>query len=498
MQLNNTAMTAIWATNYSYNEWYNSNANPPVAPTQYVDSYGDDIIHDFYDGTWQSGGTNNYIIDNSRNSEIFREYNTAVGARNIVGLRPYDYSGTIMTRYEQGELSYIQLHFAIIVDDDTQQAIVVRHTRRYGGNYTPVEQLAIYTATGLRSTFYLDFRNADPLPTYTSNGGGATHIAKVTGQLKDLSSYTSDILMVSGGGGGGLLVGETTYTGKEAGGISGSGDNSADQSTGNAFGLGESGTNLSGGGSGLYGGYKGTSSKSGGAGSGYIGNSLVSNKKMVGYNVPTSSATGTKTESVEVFDSNYAANKPKAGNGHARIKLVAEPMPTKNLEYFRKNAGRFDNYVSFNMQDVIKSNDAKPYLLGDKDIVGYPGGGSWSYSYDSTSDTYTISTGSQVDYNFAVNRIQNPYRVIIECDVEPSSGRQAWISLVATYVNNDGNAVEVASSEGDNFLWISESIHMRLVFYNDVLPYIDYIRPATGNGPWSNLRISNFKITLFQ
>lgn len=160
---------------------------------------------------------------------------------------------------------------------------------------------------------------------YESNGGGATHIAKVTGQLKDLSSNLSDILMVSGGGGGGLIVGEISYTGKEAGGISGSGDNSADQSTGNAFGLGESGTNLSGGGSGLYGGYKGTSAKSGGAGSGYIGNSLLSNKKMVGYNVPTSSSADTKTESVEVFDSNYVANKPKVGNGHARIKFLREP-----------------------------------------------------------------------------------------------------------------------------------------------------------------------------
>lgn len=63
---------------------------------------------------------------------------------------------------------------------------------------------------------------------------------------------------------------------------------------------------------------------SGGAGSGYIGNALVSNKKMVGYNVPTSSATGTKTESVEVFDSNYVANKPKAGNGHVRIKFLRD------------------------------------------------------------------------------------------------------------------------------------------------------------------------------
>lgn len=158
----------------------------------------------------------------------------------------------------------------------------------------------------------------------TSNGGGATHIAKVTGQLKDLSSNLSDILMVSGGGGGGLLVGDTDYSGKEAGGISGSGDNSADQTTGNAFGLGESGTNISGGGSGLYGGYKGTSAKSGGAGSGYIGNSLLSNKKMVGYNVPTSSAEGTKTESVNDVSASAVSGKPKSGNGFARIKFLRD------------------------------------------------------------------------------------------------------------------------------------------------------------------------------
>ena len=91
---------------------------------------------------------------------------------------------------------------------------------------------------------------------YTSNGGGATHIAKVTGQLKDLSSNLSDILMVSGGGGGGYLVGEDAYAGDDAGGIMGSGSLSADQTTGYAFGQGESGTNKSGGGAGLYGGYK--------------------------------------------------------------------------------------------------------------------------------------------------------------------------------------------------------------------------------------------------
>lgn len=98
------------------------------------------------------------------------------------------------------------------------------------------------------------------MATTTSNGGGATHIAKVTGQLKNLSSNLSDILLVSGGGGGGLLVGDTAYAGKDAGGISGSGNNSANQTTGYAFGQGESGDGVSGGGSGLYGGYKGGTS----------------------------------------------------------------------------------------------------------------------------------------------------------------------------------------------------------------------------------------------
>ena len=65
-------------------------------------------------------------------------------------------------------------------------------------------------------------------------------------------------------------------------------------------------------------------SLSGGAGSGYIGNSLLSNKKMVGYNVPTSSAESTKTESVNVASNIPTANVPKIGNGFVRIKFLRE------------------------------------------------------------------------------------------------------------------------------------------------------------------------------
>ena len=65
-------------------------------------------------------------------------------------------------------------------------------------------------------------------------------------------------------------------------------------------------------------------SPSGGAGSGYIGNSLLSNKKMVGYNVHTSSEESTKTESVNEASESPVSGKPKIGNGFARIKLIEE------------------------------------------------------------------------------------------------------------------------------------------------------------------------------
>lgn len=110
------------------------------------------------------------------------------------------------------------------------------------------------------SKVYVNNIDVTPVSAITSNGGGATHIAKRSGLLSSIgASNLSDILMVSGGGGGGLIIGENTYAGKDAGGISGSGNNSANQTTGYAFGQGESADGVSGGGGGLYGGYKGGS-----------------------------------------------------------------------------------------------------------------------------------------------------------------------------------------------------------------------------------------------
>lgn len=148
--------------------------------------------------------------------------------------------------------------YLIFIDDENQKACIVwrlHYKYRWGqpgalyDNDSKVRSKSEYD-----SAIYTEIKS---VMVTTSNGGGASHIAKVTGQLSTLSSNLSDILIVSGGGGGGMIIGTTEYDGKEAGGISGSGDNSADQSTGYAFGQGQSSTTASGGGSGLYGGYKG-------------------------------------------------------------------------------------------------------------------------------------------------------------------------------------------------------------------------------------------------
>ncbi len=117
-------------------------------------------------------------------------------------------------------------------------------------------------------------------------GGGATHIATVTGLLSTLSSQISQILIVAGGGGGGGYydtTGHSPHSGGNGGGTTGdAGYSEADdggaggtQISGFAFGLGQDGKNSgygSGGGGGYYGGYSGyTYGSAAGGGSGYIG-----------------------------------------------------------------------------------------------------------------------------------------------------------------------------------------------------------------------------------
>ena len=87
--------------------------------------------------------------------------------------------------------------------------------------------------------------------------------------------------------------------------------------------LGTSNGNVSGGGGGLFGGGSNTNySGAGGGGSGYIGNSQLTNKKMVMYTTDNSyknDSNSIKTEITQNVSSTPIANYAKSGNGYARI-----------------------------------------------------------------------------------------------------------------------------------------------------------------------------------
>ncbi len=115
---------------------------------------------------------------------------------------------------------------------------------------------------------------------YTGSGGGATHMATVSGLLSALSSNTSAVLIVAGGGGGArdqinLESASRHGNGGSGGGLSGGGACAGTQTAGYSFGVGQSTTGDSAGGGGWYGGYSGTGGAVyvgyGSGGSGYIG-----------------------------------------------------------------------------------------------------------------------------------------------------------------------------------------------------------------------------------
>lgn len=185
---------------------------------------------------------------------------------------------------------------------------------------------------------------------YTTSGGGATHIATVSGLLSTLESQKDKILIVSGGGGGAtwqenydeFSVGARQGPGGSGGGSNGlfylqTGVNSwiettwADDTTliagtqtaGYAFGQGASNTGGSAGGGGFYGGK--TYQRAGAGGSGYIGNPLLTDKHMTMY---ATKADYNNTEFNPYTSITTAASEtptddtPKAGWGYAKVTFL--------------------------------------------------------------------------------------------------------------------------------------------------------------------------------
>lgn len=352
--IKNAILDSLVLQSDALDSWNQNSMNINIS-TDKVISYGNIVArrNGIVQTRASSNGAVSYGVDNEfwlhfyneRNNWYYRAFTGTV-------------SGSEYIDYTQLTQSYdIAIYSGFAINESLHRAALLTLTVDEPNN-SKIELNAYFKRPSISfDDFYTEIKSV--IPTYTSNGGESTHIAKLTGQLRDLSSNLSAILMVSGGGGGGLVSGDTDYSGKEAGGISGSGDNSADQTTGYAFGQGEIGAGASGGGSGLYGGYKGTSSKSGGAGSGYIGNSLVSNKKMVGFNVPTSSAEATKTESVNDVSASAVSGKPKSGNGFAKIKFLRdwesiEPVvPSEYRDYVQIINGRRQSDTFYGLRDFF-------------------------------------------------------------------------------------------------------------------------------------------------
>ncbi len=185
---------------------------------------------------------------------------------------------------------------------------------------------------------------------FINSGGGATHIATVSGLLKDLEEHKDDgsILIVAAGGGayGGWKTrmnnngfrssagGYTSNTGNFSNGGGGSGTiRPATQTTGFAFGLGQQ--SWASGGGGYYGGYGSHQMSSGG--SSYIGNSKLTNKSMYCYacsesttpEIFTVSTTGSSslrdtTNCPSGYNGNPVAKCAKSSHGYAKITYLGE------------------------------------------------------------------------------------------------------------------------------------------------------------------------------
>ena len=224
--------------------------------------------------------------------------------------------------------------------------------------------------------------------------------------------------------------------------------------------------------------------ESGGAGSGYIGNSLVSNKKMVGYNVPTSSDESTKTESVDEASESPVSGKPKIGNGHAKIKFLRDFEPPEEYrQYLDKiNGGGFwwkdypnKNYYNASQQGMV--SEAYP-----------PSTISWISNYDDYSYNFT-PTASRTQY-CTVCAIQNVY-ITSNNDIYSVShtisgskqaflynNQQGWIGNVFTnqtfatsYLgqNPDGTTLSTSGTLAQVLSWMSYRFRNVNIYVDGIL-----------------------------
>ena len=353
-------------------------------------------------------------------------------------------------------------------------------------------------------------------------GGGATHIATISGLLKELSENIDSILIVAGGGGGAAAHRSSpSYSGN---GGSGGGYNGVNGITGNttcyAYGLG--GTQTAGGthtkcssqgkapgtprptdagfgygsgissfitstaerqyttgGGGYYGGGFGYHAPAGG-GSGYIGNSLLTNKYMYCYNCDTSDEVDTKTYTTtntsEIANSDYA----KMGDGAIKITFLEEDTeaPTGTISASK-------DYNTINVSIDATDNfgiDHYEYYL----------------STSSTCPTSGYTTSSSNTHSFFITETGTYYvcaRVMDKSDnvllLRSNAINYSKIYFAKVRYNVNGGTI---SSNAGGYTWTTDSagliyrngnVHEQIIYYGkpeDLNDYnnSDYININTG------------------
>ena len=217
-----------------------------------------------------------------------------------------------------------------------------------------------------------------------AKGGGATHIATISGQLKTLSNKLDDILIVAGGGGaaerliggsGGGFEGNdgtssVTYPGYGSGGTQTAGgigminnDHNPSRNINGSFGqagIGTASDSGAGGGGGFYGGGATTYAGAGGGGSGYIGNPRLYEKVMYCYDCKESNNKDTKTISTKSNSSMPKSYQSKLGTGHSRITLVKRTINRTKLT------------LDFTFEEYLNGSEYTFGYTGDKQVFTVP------------------------------------------------------------------------------------------------------------------------------
>lgn len=224
---------------------------------------------------------------------------------------------------------------------------------------------------------------------------------------------------------------------------------------------------------------------SGGAGSGYIGNAMLLNKKMVGYNIPTSSEASTYTESVNEAFENPVANKPKIGNGFARIRFVKEAEivrksliinNTYNPEITPNGIDIVNNreiYNSYHTNTALADFNSRftQYFLSNKTLVMQMEN---SQAYTLTNDGIfrrnTVQTGyNEINEWIPIKRINNPKTLYFKHKDNRKDGIYFFGEMRCVYVQNGvayaSNYIRVDSSSN----WEQKALDI------SNLPYVDYI-----------------------